>query len=335
MGAGRDRGYVPPVVGTDAQESEPGRPSSRAWTELLHAEVAHLLREQDIPVLHIKGPTVARWLYEADERPWGDVDVLVPRSLVREALAVLAERGLHERYPGVNPDTSEDHAVTLAHTDPRLGADEVDVHERFPGIDADPDEAFAQLWRRREPAELAHTRVWFPDLSTRALLVALNTARTPGSPRARTDLDRALGAGSGVDWEDVVALASRVRALPALRAGLELHPTGREVVARTRLADVAVSPEWLLRLAEAPRTALRLDELRRLPLRARVPTVVRWLFPPVAVLRMRDPRAAGGPGAVALAYVRRLGDGLRGLPAAVRGVRRLRVPPAPKADDRR
>ena len=54
--------------------------SARAWSELLHAEVAYLLRHAGIPVLHIKGPTVALWLYDEGERPWGDVDILVPPS---------------------------------------------------------------------------------------------------------------------------------------------------------------------------------------------------------------------------------------------------------------
>lgn len=299
------------------------RPSSRAWTELLHAEVAHLLREAGIPVLHIKGPTVALWLYEEGERPWGDVDVLVPPSRMHEALAVLGQHGLGERYAGVNRHTTDDHAVTLARSDPDIGADEVDVHDRFPGIQLDPERAFALLWRRREPAQLAHSAVWFPDLTSRAVIVALNTARSGTSPRTLADLDRLLAA-SDVDWEDVVALAGRLHALPAVRAGLELHPAGRALVAGTELAGVQVTREWLLRLSGAPRTALRLDELAALPWPARLPAVLRWLFPPVAVLRMRDPRAAGGKIAVTSAYVRRLGDGLRAVPASLRGLRRER-----------
>ena len=311
--------------------SEVHRPSSRAWTELLHAEVAYALTQAGIPVLHIKGPTVALWLYEEGERPWGDVDVLVPPSRMHEALAVLAGRGMAERWAGVNRHTTEDHAVTLAHTDPAKGADEVDVHDRFPGLDADPERSFELLWRRREPAQLAHTDVWFPDFSSRALLVALNTARTSASPRSLRDLERVLEAG--LDWEDVLALAGRLRALPALRAGLELHPAGRDLIASTELADVPVSTEWLLRRAGAPRTALRLDELRRSPLRQRPAKIARWLFPSVGVLQMRDPRAVGGPGAIAAGYARRWADGVRSLPAAVTGLRAAAAPKTPGADD--
>ena len=300
------------------------RPSSRAWTELLHAEVAYLLRTAGIDVLHLKGPTVALWLYEEGERPWGDVDVLVAPSRLQEALEVLADRGLVERYPGVNLVTTEDHAVTVARTDPAIGLDEVDVHQRFPGIRADPERAFVELWRRREPDQLAHTDVWFPDLTSRALLVALNTARSPGSVKALGDLERLFTARAGVEWDLVVDLARRLDALPALRAGLELDPSGPAVIAANGLDAVAVDPEWQLRLAGAPRTALRLDELRRLPWGRRPRAVRRWLVPSPAVIRMRDPRAATGRPALAAAYLRRLRDGVRDLPSSVRAVQKTR-----------
>ena len=73
--------------------NEPFRSSARTTSELLHAEVAYLMREADIPVLHIKGPTVAQWLYTDGERSWGDVDVLVPRELLHDALEVLRRAG--------------------------------------------------------------------------------------------------------------------------------------------------------------------------------------------------------------------------------------------------
>lgn len=302
------------------------RPSSRAWTELLHAEVAYLLRTAGIRVLHIKGPTVARWLYDDGERPWGDVDVLVDPNVFDDAIEVLAERGLVERYPGVNRQSTDDHAVTVARTDPEIGLDEVDVHHRFPGIGADPVRAFDELWRRREPDQLAHTDVWFPDLTTRALLVALNTARSAESTRARTDLSRVLDQGAGVEWDLVVDLARRLDALPALRAGLELDQAGPAVIAAHGLDAVPVDPEWRLRVTGAPRTALRLDELTRLPWARRPRVIGRWLVPPPAVMRMRDPRAAAGRSALVAAYARRLRDGVRDLPASLRALRRTREP---------
>ena len=299
------------------------RPTSRAWTELLHAEVAYTLRRAGIPVLHIKGPTVGLWLYEDGERHWGDVDILVPPDRMHEALAVLQRKGLDEINPGVNRHTSSDHAIPLRRKDPAIGWDDVDVHDRFEGLDRDPTATFAELWRRREPARLAHTDVWFPDLPSRAVLVALNAARGGGTAKSLEDLARLLRITTEPEWELVLALAGRLDALPALRAGLELLPDGRQVVATTSLHTVPVSPEWRLRVSAAPRTALRIEELSRVPWSRRPRVVWRWLFPPVAVLRMRDPRAEG-PAGVVLAHARRLQDGARSLPGALAELRRSR-----------
>lgn len=287
---------------------------------MLHAEVSFHLKTAGIPVLHIKGPTVALWLYPDGGRDWGDVDVLVAPHRIEEALSVLEAAGLTERFSGVGRRATTDHAVTLARTDPEIGGDEVDVHDRFPGLDGEAEKAFRVLWRRREPGRLAHVDVWFPDLSTRALLVVLNSARTR-SPKAQTDLDRLLSETVEVDWEDVLDLARRLGALTGLRAGLELHPAGEALVAGCELANVPVSTAWRLVLADAPRTALRLDELARLPWRRKVPAVAHWLLPPPAVLRMRDPTLGSGGFAVAVGYVRRLCDGMRALPASVRAIR--------------
>src|SRR4051812_22589244 len=106
--------------------------SARAWSELLHAEVGTLLRLADIPCLHIKGPTVATWLYDEGERLWGDVDILVAPSRMDDALEVLIDAGLTYRDPGLRWRTSEDHALTLWHHPPGIpagdGAAEVDLH---------------------------------------------------------------------------------------------------------------------------------------------------------------------------------------------------------------
>lgn len=300
------------------------RATSWAWTELLHAEVAYALRQADIPVLHIKGPTVALWLYEVGERRWGDVDILVPPDRMHQALAVLRSRGLAEVNPGVNRQTSADHAIPMRRSDPAAGGDDVDVHDRFEGVDRDPAATFAELWRRREPAQLAHSEVWFPDLPSRALLVAVNAARGGGSPQSREDLARLLDRTTAVEWELILDLAGRLDALSALRAGLELLPAGRELVSATQLREVAVSPEWRLRVSAAPRTALRLEELSRLPWAQRPNVVWRWLFPPAAVMRMRDPRAAGPVPVLALAHLRRLRDGALSVPHSLIELRRSR-----------
>jgi hypothetical protein len=295
--------------------------SQRAWVELLHAEVAYILREAGVRCLHIKGPTVVKWLYAEDGRHWGDVDILVSPAEMGEAIAALAERGFSERFTGVNRQTTEDHAITVRRTDPAIGLDEVDVHDRFPGLDADPDRAFELLWRRREPDELAHTPVWFPDWTSRALICILNTARTRDSAQAMGDLERLVSCPD-VWWDDVVYLGRQLGALPAVRVGLELLPAGVDIVAGTALAEVPPSREWQLRVEGAPRTAVRLDQLRRTPPLARAALIARWLVPSPAVMRMREGDRISGHLSLAQAYGRRLAEGTRSLPASLRAVRR-------------
>ena len=205
--------------------------SAQAWIELLHAEIGYLLAKAGIQVLHIKGPTVALWLYPPGERRWGDVDVLVAPQQMTEALRVLGQHGFREVFAGVNRSTSTDHAISVHRMDSAAGGDEVDVHDRFPGIGADPDRAFDILWARRQPARLAHLEVWFPDLPSRAILTVLNTARTSRSEQAQRDLACLVDGAAPLEWEKVIALARALEALPALRAGLELHDRGRHIVA--------------------------------------------------------------------------------------------------------
>jgi hypothetical protein len=294
--------------------------SGWAWTELLHAEVAYLLRTAGIDVLHVKGPTVAQWLYDDDARAPGDVDVLVSPGQMDVALDVLRRAGFVERFEGVDRAATTDHAVAMYRPDAQTGHDEVDVHSYFPGLDTDAARAFTELWRRREPARLAHTDVWFPDRCSIALLTVLNTARSRSSKTVE-DLRRLIR--SDVEWDLVCALARRLGAAGALRAGLELEPAGAAIAA-AQLEDIDVPRGWRLRLEDAPRTALRLDELGTLPWRERPRVVGRWLFPTPAVLRMRNPAVGHGVLPVTVAYLHRLRDGLAVLPASLRTLRSTR-----------
>jgi hypothetical protein len=302
--------------------------TSRAWCEVLHAEVGTRLGAAGIPCLHIKGPTVATWLYEPGERPWGDVDILLPPSRMDDALEVLLAARFSYRDPGLRWRTSEDHALTLNY-DPdgqaqRKVAAEVDIHHRFLGIDGDPEQVFAELWRRREPTRLAGLEVWFPDIATRSLIAVLNAARDPRGAKAPKDLRRLLDAATDADWARTIALARRVDASQALRAGLEIEPAGREIVARTSLADVTVSPAVRLRAEGSSRTAVRIQELRSFGTMKKLRMVAGWVVPSPAVIRMREPAAAGSAWRMGRAYLARYRQGARELSASVREMRERR-----------
>jgi hypothetical protein len=303
----------------DGQGHEGVSVSPNTLSELQHGEVAYVLRAKGIRVLHIKGPTVTLWLYGEGERAWGDVDVLVHPGDLAAGLGALRAIGYVDRHPGIGAGVTEDHAVTLVHRRRGSATAEIDVHSRFEGIGLEPAAAFEVLWARREPEQLAHTPVWFPDLATRALLLCLNAARDLNSRTGR-DLERVVAVADDDDWATTIRLGRRLDALPAMKAGLVILPRGRAVVARTELASLAITTEWSLRLAHAPRTALRLNRLLSTPWRAWPTVVARWLLPPPAVIRMRDPRARAGRKALAVGYIRRIGDGVSAVVPSVRAL---------------
>lgn len=299
--------------------------SANPWSELLHAEVAHLLDQAGVRTLHIKGPTVVTWLYGEEPRNYGDVDILVDPAGVDRALAATLEHGWRYRYRDVDHWVTGDHATTIERID-ALGestGEEIDVHLRFEGIDLDPVAAFEILWRRREPITLGHHEVWAPDLTSRAILIILNVGRM-ASEGSIKDLALLIDRLTDPDWREVVALARRLEALPALTVGLMQSPEGAECAHRY-LDESLISPQWRLRQEHAPRTALRLEEFSRIPWSQRPGILARWVVPHPAVMRMRNPAALTNP-QLAKAYFARWGEGLRGLPASLRQVHRARHP---------
>ncbi len=254
--------------------------SARAWSELLHAEVGYLLRRADIPCLHIKGPTVAQWLYAEGERDWGDVDILVPPSRMDDALATLVAAGMTEAFPGVNRQTCADHAVTLGYSlrpgPPRGRGGRA---RSLRGHRSQCRSAFEELWRRREPTSSPTSTCGSRTSPTRALLIALNTARAATALRRARTCAACSWAADDEDWDSLIWLARRIEALPALRAGLELADPAGATWSTDRARRRPVTPEWRLRVARAPRTALRLDEVAHLPWSRRIPVIARWLVP--------------------------------------------------------
>ena len=297
---------------------------SRAWLDLLHAETCWLLRQAGIDAMVLKGPATARWLYPDGGRPSVDVDLLVDPAGWDDAIAVLRAHGFTPVQREFRSDEPAPHSLELQRRDPAQGEQAVDLHRYFPGIEASPETAFAVLWARRVPDTVARIEVDLPDVTSRALVVALHAARTPASDRVGEDLRRATRALDLDGWREVVALAAQLDARPALRAGLETQPAGRALVDPLGLGEVAVPVHWKLLSTDADQTAVRLDELAHLPVSRRPGQVFRWAFPSPALVRAGDPRASRGPAWLAVAYLTRLGDGVRRLPKAYRQYRSTR-----------
>jgi hypothetical protein len=300
-------------------EDDPRTIGARAWLDLLHAEACWLLAEQGIKALILKGPATARWLYPGGGRQSVDVDLLVDPGRWVDAISTLTAHGFVR--PAFREGEAAPHSLELNRLDPEQGAHIVDLHRAFPGIGIEPEMAFRILWARRVPETIARVDAAFPDVTTRALIVALHAARTPGNPRTSDDLRHATDALDLPGWTDVASLAADLDALPALRAGLERDKEAAQLVAQLGLSDVEVPPEWDLRSSDADQTAVRLDELSRLPLYQRPGQVMRWAFPSPAFVRGGDPRADRGRWGLAVAYGARLVDGARRFPHAYRQYR--------------
>lgn len=334
-------------------EASPSAPvSNRAWIELLHAEACWALEQAGVDVLVVKGPTLMDWLYPEGGRESADVDLLVRPEHWAGAVQVLTGRGFGETYAGTREGETAEHSLDLQRHDPELGGHGVDLHRYFPGIDLDPARAFDVLWGRRERGAQAGVGVWYPDVVARALVAGLHAARDPGSAKAAEDLRRALvaldagraagaaelaghapgrlAAGAALaapearQLAELAALAALLRARVALRAGLETHAESASYVERLGLGDVEVSAYWELMSHSSGRLAARMDQWQRRPWRARPALVWRWLFPTPALMRVRDPGASRGRVGLGVAYVRRLGDGVRLVPGAVRDLRAAR-----------
>jgi Uncharacterised nucleotidyltransferase len=307
-------------------EGQPGATvSNRAWIELLHAEVCWVLAGAGVDALVIKGPSIAQWLYPEGGRESADVDLLVRPAHWDRAVEVLTERGFRDTLDDFRDGEAPPHSVTLSRTDPELGAHAVDLHRHFPGMDASPATTFDALWGRRVEASQAGVPVWFPDVTSRALVIALHIARDPHPAKTAEDLRRAWAELDADHRRELRDLATQVHAEPALRAGLETLPETTPGVQELGLSDVEVPAIWVLQSQGASGTALHLFEVAEQPLWRRPVTALRWAFPSPAVMRIRDPRASRGTVALSGAYARRLRDGLRDLPRALRELRRARA----------
>ena len=300
-----------------------------SWVELLHAEIGWALERAGVDSLLIKGVSTSRWLSAAaGERSPADVDVLVAPASAQRAEGVLVSRGFHHVHAGTRPGETAAHSRVYQRTDPDLGGHEVDLHVTLPGSDGltPPvvSQAWDAVWARRVREQVAGVDVWFPDVSTRALLVANQAARDGVGSRAAADLVRALEVLPVDGWADVAALARTCGLAASVRAGLEAVPEGAGAgPAAGRRPGAGV-------LAAARRRCAPLRDPPRGPAGAVVARAgpradADRPCPSSATMRLRDPELAGrGPVGLAAAHLRRWGQGLASLPRSVREVRAVR-----------
>lgn len=263
------------------------------------AEAVTALRRAGIPSILLKGPCLARWLYDHEsERPYVDADLLVPPSRFEAAESVLT--GLGFRRIGLESIRGDwpRHAVALQRVH-----DTVDLHRTLVGVAVDDEVLWRELSTRTEPMAVGGADVAVPAPHVRALIVGLHAAKDAGrAPKTIEDLGRAVRWVPYGTWERAAELAGVLGARGALAAGLRRVEGGRELADRLGLVDpppfeVAIRQRRVPPLATGVAWLLQPGSWR-----AKAVLVLRKLLPPPAFVRAWSPLARRGRLGLALAY---------------------------------
>lgn len=203
------------------------------WT----AEAVHALQAAGVDVLLLKGPVLARWLYDAgEERGYGDADLLVAPGTVQAAERVLAGLGYALKDPeGERRMVSGPHARTWLR---RADGAVVDLHRTLPGGVPEEDLVWPVLWRDHTTLEVGGADIAVPSTAARLVLVALHAAHH-GEGTPVEDLRRATLRVPEPTWAAAADVARAILALPRFADGLALLPESRALARRLRLPSPA------------------------------------------------------------------------------------------------
>jgi hypothetical protein len=271
--------------------------------DVVAGELARSFERAGIRCILLKGPAMARWLYDDESyRAYVDIDFLVPRTDLGAATKLLSQAGFElSLLESALPHGRRPHAGTWIR--PGDGAN-VDLHDTLPGIGVSPGEVWGALEQDTERLVVGRAELDVLAEPARALLVVLHAAHHGvKDEQALTDLSHALVRLSESTWREASALASRLDAVPAFVSGLNLAPDGSLLAAALELPD-ASTVETRLRASSAPELALSFDWLVRAPsFRVRTRLVWRRLAPPAGVMKARSSLARRGSVGLVAAYV--------------------------------
>jgi hypothetical protein len=237
--------------------------------DALTAEVVTALRGVGVRALLLKGPSIARWLYNVGERAYVDCDLLVAPRDRASAERVLGRLGFRP---------APWRAWLRAAREWQRGDSTVDLHTALFGVGVPSDRAWAVLSRETETMAVGGVDVEVLALPARTLQLATHVAQHPvshGQSQSREDLRRAIQRVSPTTWRRAGRLAFELRAPAALAAGLRQVEEGARVAqelgvdhASSRLVELVSGdgPPIALALAQiaaAESTRLRLALLAR------------------------------------------------------------------------
>jgi hypothetical protein len=295
----------------------------RVWSlavDAVTAEVARAFDENGVQHLLLKGPAVARWLYEEGERHYTDTDLLVEPSSVEDARATLKSLGFRPAFMSfAHPGMEAPPAAAW-----ERGPFSVDLHETIPGASAPPAAVWRSLSSGSTELQVGARMVTVPGEPARLAHVALHVAhhgRAVAQPVK--DLAVALERTPVVEWRRAHAVAEALGAEPAFANGLSVLPEGRRVCSTLGIApDPSV---WLVSAVEGMPVAEGLERLRTARgARARAAILAGELFPSSEFMRWWSPLARRSRRGLLLAYLWRAGYLALRMPGGVAAWRRAR-----------
>jgi len=285
-------------------------------------EVVGALEMAGIRSILLKGPSIARWLYdEQDVRNYSDIDLLVGPQQMAEAERVLTQAGFVFSDPPLIPGDRPHHADSwIRHRD---GA-AVDLHRTIIGAQAPPVRVWGVLSGRTDRMQVRGHDVDVLDIPARCVQIALHAAHH-GAQLGHTlsDLERALDRVEIEIWREAAAVAAEIDALGAYCVGLSLRPNGQQLLSRLSLF-APPSVEAALRVEGAP-AALGLEWVitARSPIR-KLELLVRKTFPPPDYIRDWAPFSTEGAFGLIRGYLWRVVFLFINFVPAMRALRRAR-----------
>jgi hypothetical protein len=244
------------------------------------------LEASGIPVIMLKGASIATWLYSGGvERPYADTDLLVSPRQWDRSLAVLRSLGFRVRGEHAHAFERSTSELDLSNDDGLF----IDLHHRLALAAAEPaDLCFRVLDQRTVPMPVGGGLVRVLDIPARAMHLALHAIQNgPRHTRSMEDLRRGLAAVPLEDWAEAWGIARAIGAELAFAAGLRCQPKGVEVATRLGLPSETTFG-LRLRLENASPQASALDLFAQLPTwRDRLTWIYRKLVPTPALLAER------------------------------------------------
>jgi hypothetical protein len=270
------------------------------------AEVTGALGEAGIPVVLLKGPSIARWLYDDERvRGYSDSDLLVDPARVRDAEQVLSAIGFRRAWGPVAHPGMESPPAAPWHRGPFS----VDLHEALPGALVPPQRAWGVLAGGLASMDVGGRAVTVLRPDARLVHVVLHAAHH--GPRVAQPIDDLRAAAARldvVDWVAALDVAERIGATAAFANGLSMLPETRALGRRLRIG-VRPSREWVLATSEGAHLAVGLDRLLRTRGPCAKATLVRHeLFPSRDFMRWRHPLARRSSRGLVAAYAWRVVD---------------------------